>query len=45
MLKFQKYAGIVNINGFNLNLTEMSADDIMIRGNIDSVDFEKLIEE
>ena len=33
--------GIININGFNLKLNEMTADDIMIIGDIDSVDFEK----
>lgn len=34
-------SGIININGFNLKLNEMTSDDIMIIGDIDSVDFEK----
>lgn len=34
--------GIININGFNLTLNEMTADDIMVLGDIDSIDFEKI---
>ena len=33
--------GVLNINGFNLKLSEMTSDDIMISGDIDSIDFEK----
>lgn len=36
--------GIININGFNLKLKEMTIDDIMVIGEIDSVDFEKIEE-
>lgn len=36
--------GIININGFNLKLNEMTSDDIMVIGDIDSVDFEKFEE-
>ena len=36
--------GIININGFNLKLNEMTSDDIMVMGDIDSVDFEKIEE-
>ncbi len=32
--------GILNINGFELNLKEMTTDDLLITGKIDSVDFE-----
>ena len=42
--RISTYTGIININGFNLKLDEMSSDDIMIRGNIDSIDFEKITE-
>ena len=52
ILEYQEYfiriathTGIININGFSLNLTEMTSDDIMITGNIDSIDFEKYLEE
>ena len=34
--------GIININGFNLNLSEMTSEDIMVFGDIDSIDFEKI---
>lgn len=36
--------GIININGFNLRLNEMTSDDIMVIGDIDSIDFEKIEE-
>lgn len=32
--------GILNINGFNLHLKEMTTDDLQISGKIDSIDFE-----
>ena len=37
--------GIININGFNLRLKEMTGDDIMVLGNIDSLDFESITDE
>ena len=39
------HIGIININGFELKLNEMTNDDILIRGKIDSIDFEKTIDE
>lgn len=39
-IRINTYLGIININGFNLNLTEMTSDDIMITGKIETVDFE-----
>lgn len=36
--------GIININGFNMVLDEMNSDDILIIGDIDSIDFEKIEE-
>ena len=41
-IRISTYTGIININGFNLNLTEMTADDIMITGKIENIDFEEL---
>ena len=35
------YIGIVNINGFNLNLEKMTNDDIKITGKIESIDIER----
>ena len=34
--------GIINITGFNLKLNDMTSDDVMIEGDIDSIDFEKI---
>lgn len=41
-IRISTYSGIININGFNLNLTEMTSDDIMITGKIETIDFERL---
>ncbi len=41
-IRVKTYIGIVNINGFNLKLGEMTSDDIVITGDIETVDFEKL---
>lgn len=41
-IRINTYIGIININGFNLKLNEMTSDDIMIIGDIDSIDFEKI---
>ena len=41
-IRISTYIGIININGFNLNLTEMTSDDIMITGKIENIDFEEL---
>ena len=41
-IRIKTYIGIVNINGFNLKLGEMTSDDIVITGDIETVDFEKL---
>lgn len=44
-IRLKTYTGIININGFNLNLNEMTSDDVMITGKIESIDYEQLIEE
>lgn len=36
------YIGIININGFNLNLEKMTNDDIKITGKIDSIEVERI---
>ena len=43
-IRIKTYIGIVNINGFNLKLGEMTDDDIMVTGDIETVDFEKIEE-
>ncbi len=34
--------GIINISGLDLKMEEMTSDDIMIEGKIDSIEFEEL---
>ena len=36
------HIGIVNINGFNLNLEKMTNDDIKITGKIESIELESI---
>ena len=36
------YIGVVNINGYNINLEKMTNDDIKITGKIESVVLERL---
>jgi len=44
-IRLSTYLGIININGFSLNLSEMTKDDILITGKIESLDFEKEVDE
>ena len=44
-IKINTYIGAININGFNLRLKEMTGDDIMVFGKIDSIDFESITDE
>lgn len=44
-IKINTYIGAININGFNLRLKEMTGDDIMVLGKIDSLDFERMLDE
>ena len=44
-MRLNTYIGIININGFNLNLEEMTTDDLLVTGKIDSIDFESTTEE
>lgn len=41
-IRIKTYTGIININGFNLKLGEMTSDDITVTGEIEKIDFEKL---
>ncbi len=43
-IRISCYIGIININGFNLQLNEMTNDDLLIEGNIDSIDFESTVD-
>ena len=43
-VRINTHMGILNINGFNLNLEKMTNDDIKITGTIESIDLEKNID-
>lgn len=52
ILEYQEYfvrvnthIGIININGFNLNLEEMTSDDLLVTGKIEGIDFEEISDE
>ena len=40
-MRIKMQTGLININGFNLQMTEMTKDDLIITGIIESVDFER----
>ena len=44
-VRISTYLGIININGFELSLREMTTDDIQVTGKIESLDFEKTIDD
>ena len=41
-IRISTIIGIININGINMKMEEMTKDDIIIEGEIDSIDFEKI---
>lgn len=43
-VRINTYIGIININGYNLNLENMTNDDLKVKGKIESVEFEKTID-
>ena len=43
-IRLNTYIGIININGFDLKLEEMTNDDILVTGKIDSIDFENIVD-
>ena len=44
-IRINTYIGVIAINGFNLKLEQMTEDDIMVSGKIDSMDFETITDE
>ena len=44
-VRVNTYIGIININGFNLQLEEMTSDDLLVTGKIDSIDFETITDD
>ncbi len=43
-VKLNTHIGIININGFNLKLENMTNDDIKVTGKIESMDIERTID-
>ena len=41
-VKINTEIGTININGFNLNLEQMTNDDILVKGIINSIDLERV---
>lgn len=44
-VRISTHIGIININGYELNLNEMTTDDIEVTGKIEGIDFEKTIDD
>ena len=44
-VRVSTHIGILNISGYNLNLNEMTTDDLLITGTIDGIDFESISQE
>lgn len=44
-IRINTYIGIININGYNLKLENMTNDDIKITGQIENFEIERIIEE
>lgn len=43
-VRINTHIGIININGFNLNLENMTDDDIKVTGKIESMDIERIVD-
>lgn len=43
-VRVNTHIGIININGFNLNLENITNDDIKVTGKIESMDMERTID-
>ena len=44
-IKINTSIGNININGFNLNLEQVTEDDISVKGTIQSIDVERTKDE
>ena len=43
-VRINTHIGIININGYNLSLENMTDDDIKVKGKIESLDIERTID-
>lgn len=41
-VKINTEIGVININGFNLNLEQMTNEDVLVKGIINSIDLERV---
>ena len=41
-IKVNTSIGVININGFNLGLEQITEEDILVRGRIENIDIERL---
>ena len=41
-VKINTEIGIINLNGFNLNLEQMTNEDVLVKGIINSIDLERV---
>ena len=44
-IKIKTDIGNININGFNLKLEQVTQDDISVKGKIESLDIERILDE
>ena len=44
-IKIKTEIGNINISGFNLNLQQVTEDDILVKGKIEGIDIERLLDE
>ena len=44
LIRISTYIGIININGYNLNLENLTNDDIKVTGKIENIEIERTIE-
>ena len=44
-VRINTYIGVININGYGLNLENMTDDDIKVKGKIESLEIERTIDE
>ncbi len=44
-VKISTHIGLININGYGLNLENMTDDDIKVKGKIESLEMERTVDE
>ena len=44
-VRISTHIGIININGYELKLNEMTTDDMEVTGKIEGIDFEKTVDD